>query len=300
MHTVALVLVLASALAHATWNAILKRSRDPEDAGIAMLVLSGIASVGVAVAVGGPLPSRSAVLWSLLSGGFEAAYFATLARALARAPLGSVYTVVRGGALVLVWPISVLALGEHPTRFSVAGTLAVLLGLVAVGASQRPATPAAEEGGPARGGTGIAAAGAAASARSGLLVAAASAVFVAGYHVADKIALSHGGSPSAVNAISLATGAALNLVRRGRGSARAVAALRAQPGACVSAALLAGGSFLLFLMAMRQSGAGVVMTLRNTSILFAQVLAFAMGEPLRRLAVVGAVLVTAGAVLLAL
>ncbi len=51
---------------------------------------------------------------------------------------------------------------------------------------------------------------------------------------------------------------------------------------------------------MKDEGAGVVLTLRNTSILFALVMAFALGERPRRLGVVGAVLVTVGAVLLAL
>ena len=51
---------------------------------------------------------------------------------------------------------------------------------------------------------------------------------------------------------------------------------------------------------MREAGAGVVTTLRNTSILFAQGLAFLLGERPTRLGVIGALLVTAGAVLLAL
>ena len=56
--------------------------------------------------------------------------------------------------------------------------------------------------------------------------------------------------------------------------------------------------FSVFLFGMRSAGAGAVLTLRNTSILFAQVFALVLGERPKRLAVVGAVLVTGGAALL--
>ena len=55
----------------------------------------------------GERPALRSVAWCLAAGTLEAGYFATLARALTRAPLGPVYTIVRG-ALVVAWPISVL------------------------------------------------------------------------------------------------------------------------------------------------------------------------------------------------
>lgn len=80
---------------------------------------------------------------------------------------------------------------------------------------------------------------------------------------------------------------------------RAVEAARAQPFSVVAAGVLAAVGFLVFLGAMANAGAGLVLTLRNTSILFAQMFAALQGDRPKRLGIVGAVLVTAGAVALA-
>lgn len=281
MATSTILLVLASAMAHASWNAILKRSKSPEDAIIGMMLVGGLASAVLALALCVPAPPRAAIVWSLGAGVAETVYFVTLARALSRAPLGPVYTIVRGGALVIVWPVSVALLGEKITLTSILGTLLVLLGLAATGSSERRATSLDH-----------------ATVRSGLVVAATSALFVGTYHLAYKVALSHGGSAGAVNAISLLSGAVLNALVRWPRRKRALAAVAAAPALTLLAGLLGSGGFWLFLMAMRDAGAGAVMTLRTTSILFAQVLAFAMRDPPKRLGIVGAVLVTIGAVLL--
>jgi len=279
--TTTILLVLASALAHASWNAILKRAKSPEDAIIGMMLVGGLGSAAVALVSGVPWPPLPAALWSFGAGLAETVYFITLARALSRAPLGPVYTIVRGGALVVVWPLSVTLLGEKITVASVVGTVLVLLGLAATGASER--------GAPTKD---------AATVRSGLLVAATCAIFVGTYHLAYKVALTNGGSAHAVNAISLSTGAVLNAIVQWKRRKQALAAVTAAPLVTVVAGVLGSGGFILFLMAMRDAGAGVVMTLRSTSILFAQVLAFALGDKLKRLGVIGAVLVTMGAILL--
>lgn len=303
------LLVVASALAHASWNAILKRCRDPENAIVSMMSVAAVCGVLFAAILRMPVPSATSFGWCLTAGVLEVGYFVTLARALARAPLGSVYTIVRGGALVLVWPVSVLLLGEPIGITRLGGTLLVVLGLAATGASERmparvPALPDppssddvsrsddAETGGEGPEPT--------TTLRSGIAVAALCAVFVGGYHLAYKLALESGGRPEAVVSISLSTASILNVAALGARRKLALDALRVQPMRIVIGGLLASLGFLVFLSAMKNEGAGVVLTLRNTSILFAQALAFALGERPRRLGIVGAVLVTAGAILLAL
>jgi uncharacterized membrane protein len=54
-------------------------------------------------------------------------------------------------------------------------------------------------------------------------------------------------------------------------------------------------SFVVFLHALSLSGAGSVLTLRNTSISFAQSMAWWIGEHVSRRQLLGAALVTAGA-----
>lgn len=286
-----MLLVIGSALAHATWNAILKRSRDPENAIFAMMAVAAAVGLIVAFALRMTMPAPRVLAWILASGLLEAAYFVALARALARAPLGSVYTVVRGGALLLVWPLSVIFLSETITAPRAIGTALVMLGLVSTSfAERRPsdavgATPAEVAD--------------AKKVRSGLVVAAVCAVFVAGYHLAYKLALSSGGRPEAVNSLSLTFAVLVNLsVLKPNRRPLVMRALRDEPVRTVIGGVLGSVGFLIFLFAMKDAGAGIVLTLRNTSILFAQVLGVALGERPKRLGVVGAVLVTAGAVML--
>src|SRR5262245_9804526 len=114
------LLVLASAFLHAAWNALLKRERDKDVAGVVVVAIATLAALVVAGAVAGatgrlPFGDRAALAWSLGAGLFEGGYFITLVMALERAPLGTVYTVSRGGAILAVWPVSALWLGESVT-----------------------------------------------------------------------------------------------------------------------------------------------------------------------------------------
>jgi drug/metabolite transporter (DMT)-like permease len=280
------LLVLGSALLHALWNALLKRTRAPEDAVVGVVLVSAASAVTLALATRAPLPGATSIAWCVLSGVLEAFYFVTLARALARAPLGPVYTTVRGGALVVVWPIAIALLGERMTAPIAAGTFLVAVGLVATGAAETPRGRDAEAEG-------------AEPLLRRLGWAAVCALFVGGYQIAYKLALAAGGAPAAVVAISIGSASMANVAALGRARAtRAWAAGRFEPVRIGVAGVLTTLGFAMFLVAMTRAGAGVVVTLRNTSILFAQILAFAMGERPKRLGLVGAALVTVGAVLL--
>jgi drug/metabolite transporter (DMT)-like permease len=125
------------------------------------------------------------------------------------------------------------------------------------------------------------------------------AVFAALYQVGYKMALTKGGQPEAVVSITMLTASAVQVAVIGR--ARRIAALaelRAAPLAVIGAGLVCTLGFVLFVRAMEHGGAGVLTTIRNTSVLFAQGLALLAGERPKRLALIGAVLVTGGAVLL--
>ena len=273
-------LVVASAFVHAWWNALLKRSREPEQAVIGINAFAALTSGAIALALGAPAAGMKAMGWVVLSGLLEAAYFVTLAKALSLAPLGPVYTIVRGGALVLVWPVYVLFLDERLTAFRAAGTALVVLGLASTGAGERK--------------TGTELQG------RGIALAALCACFTGGYHLAYKLALSSGAAPEIVVSVSLAIAALVNLAHVGSVRRRKILeATRAQPFHVVGGGVLASVGFLVFLYAMKSEGAGAVLTLRNISILFAQVFGFFMGDRPKRLGIVGALLVFAGAVLLA-
>jgi drug/metabolite transporter (DMT)-like permease len=271
-------LVVGSAFLHAAWNAMLKRHPDPEAASQGVFAVCAIlGAVGAALWPGAGIGGTS-LAWSAGAGLCEAGYIVSLSRALARSPLGPVYTVSRGGALIVVWPLSIAFLGERVTATALAGTALVAAGLGATGLG----AGAARRGGP-----------------GGLRLAAIAAVFIGGYHIAYKQALAGGGAPALVFTVSLGVAVPLNFLRLDRvGRRAAVAAARARPALIAAAGTMSCASFLIFLVGLAQAGAGAVFTLRNTSVLFAQVLSWLLGERPSRLGALGAAAVAGGAVLL--
>jgi drug/metabolite transporter (DMT)-like permease len=278
LETVALVLVLSSAFFHASWNALLKRHPNPEVGVVSVISVSvvggGLWTLGMQ---GQAFPTTSGLAWALAAGACESIYLASLSRALKAAPLGLAYTVSRGGAMLLVWPVSVLWLGEAVSAWMVAGAVLLGGGLVVMNLT-RPQGPAA----------------------TGVAWAALAAVCIAGYHLAYKLALGEGAQPPALFATGLLVALPVLILERARklGWATLKREAWARPGLVVVTGIICTLSFALLLSALGSSGAGVVLTLRNTSIAFALVLAALQGERLERRQLAGAALVAVGAVLL--
>jgi uncharacterized membrane protein len=278
-------LVVLSAFLHAAWNALLRLEQDKDRALVAAVGAATVLALAVAGIRWGlgdvPFAGAASLGWTLVAGVLEVSYFTSLARALATGPLGPVYTISRGGALLVVWPLSIAAFGEAVTIPALAGSAIVFLGLALSGA-------------------GLPRRDARSQRRGALAWAIACAVSIAGYHLAYKASLAEGGSPSAVFGVSLAVATAINIGRLGGAGRRAAAAIaRARLARVCLMGALCGGSFLILMEALDAGGAGFVLTLRNTSVLFATALAWLVGDPTGRPQVAGAILVAAGAVLMA-
>jgi drug/metabolite transporter (DMT)-like permease len=279
--TTAVVLVIASALLHALWNAGLRVEPD-KDRGVVIAIavgsmVAGVVAVITAVLRGLPFTGPTgvtALAWTLAAGAFEAVYFWTLARALSLGPLGPVYTLSRGGAVLLVWPISITVWHEPVFALSIVGSAVLLAGLVFSGA---------ERG----------------ASRRAVMWALACAAFIAAYHLAYKAALQAHGEPSAVFALSLGFASVINIVRLGA-SGRAAARVMVQKRRwrLISIGVICSVAFLLFMQALATGGAGVIVTLRNTSVVFATAFAWRIGDRPGWRQLVGASLVAVGAVLL--
>jgi uncharacterized membrane protein len=278
-------LVLLSAGLHALWNALLRLEPDKDrglTGAIAIAALFSLAIAGARWAAGEPpFPSTASLGYTVVAGLFEAVYFTTLARALDRGRLGLVYTISRGGAVLVVWPLSIALFGEAATVTSTVGSVLVLIGLAtsARGAHAATAADTAEH-------------------RAALGWALASAASIAGYHLCYKAALRADAGPSATFAVSLALAAALNLVRAGEGRRLVLARLRAAPWKILRMGVICGGSFLILMEALARGGSGFVLTLRNTSVLFATLMAWAIGEVPTTAQLLGAILVAGGAVVM--
>lgn len=272
--------MLVSAFLHAAWNALLRLEPD-KDRGLvgAIACASLFASIvaGVRWALGSsPFTSLEALGWTALAGAFEAVYFMTLAKALELGRLGVVYTVSRGGAVLVVWPLSILWFQEVATVPSTIGSVLVFGGLALSSAGST--------------------AGASRAQRAGVAWAAVCAVSIAGYHLAYKAGLHAGGNPSAIFAVSLSASALISIIRIGsEGRAQLGALVRPRGVRIALMGLLCGGSFLILMEALARGGSGYVLTLRNTSVLFAALLAWAIGEKPRHAEFVGAAIVATGA-----
>jgi uncharacterized membrane protein len=282
MSTRAVALVLISALLHALWNALIKREQEPRSAGAAVLSVAAATAGGLAAwaqlapAPAASFPTRAALGWAVGAGLFEGAYFAALGIALARGPLGPVYTVARGGSMLVAWPASVAWLGEPFGWGSGAGAALVAAGLALTARRPREHTTAAALG-----------------------WASACAVCIGGYHLCYKLALIANVEPRALFALALGLALPINLAAIGRGgAARMVAAIRRSPWRIAVGGSACTTSFLVLLEALRTSGAASVLTLRNTAVVFAQAFALWSGERPGGRALVGAALVVGGAFLL--
>lgn len=274
-------LILASAFLHAFWNARLKRHPEMDVAGSVIFLVCGLSGVAAALTVwifgdAVPFPDGRGALWSLAAGVCEAGYFTLLVIAFRLAPLGTVYTVSRGFAIVATWPLSLLFLGETASLPTLAGAAIVLAGLL------------------------LSTVKLAVSAR-GIGLALASGVFIAGYHIFYKLGIAAGAAPSAVFALSLSVAVPANIALLETERRRRLLPLwRARFISLTTLGIICAASFLLILLALEVAGAGYVLTLRNASILFALLLAWQMGEALNRRQWAGAALVAAGAALLGL
>lgn len=271
------LLVVVSALLHAAWNALVKRENHPDLATIAVLAVSALFAFVAALLYPGRPLAGSALAWAALAGLFEAAYAFTLGRALREAPLSLAYPLSRGVAIVVVWPLSVILFHERASLVSIAGAAAVTAGLFLI--------PGREAGGRVGRGT---------------FFAFLCGLAIAAYHLAYKYALLSGGDAVFVVAISLGLACLLNLAAAPRRVPPLLELLRERPGTIFLAGAACSGSFLLFLLALGEGGAGAVLTLRNVSVVFALGFALALGESPRPMRVAGSFLVAAGAIAVAL
>jgi uncharacterized membrane protein len=281
---VIIALVLLSAFLHATWNALLRLEQDKDRSLVAAIVVATLFAAtiaGVRWSLGAvPFASLNGLGATLLAGVFEAIYFATLARAMERGKLGLVYTISRGGAVLAVWPLSIVLFAELATLPSVAGSLLVLAGLALSGLGAGARGPR--------------------SRRGAIRWAIACAGSIAGYHLFYKAALQRGVNPSACFALSLGVSAVINISRLGgTGRGELGVLVRHRWPRILLMGLVCGGSFLILMEALAIGGSGYVLTLRNTSVLFAAGMAWLIGERPTRIELGGAALVAAGAALMA-
>jgi drug/metabolite transporter (DMT)-like permease len=120
--------VMAAALIHATWNALIKNGTSKQSA---MLVLATCQSVfGVVIAIWRGLPAEAAWLWLLGSGVIHMCYQLCLSYAYEHGDLSRVYPIARGAAPMMVLLVSWVFLPDSLTKTEVVGVLVLGAGIV--------------------------------------------------------------------------------------------------------------------------------------------------------------------------
>ncbi|MDQ3934512.1 MAG: DMT family transporter [Actinomycetota bacterium] len=138
MSAAALALVLPSAVAHATWNMLAKRSNG----GLPYVWLAGAMSsllmvpVVIGVALAGEAHMKpEAVPWMVASGAIHIGYYTMLQRGYGSGDLSVVYPLARGTGPLLATVGAVVILSESPSALTLLGAGAILSAIMLIGLS---------------------------------------------------------------------------------------------------------------------------------------------------------------------
>jgi drug/metabolite transporter (DMT)-like permease len=264
--------VLGAALLHAAWNTLVKASEDKELDTYAVAAGSGVLALIIIPIL--PAPASASWPWLAGSAAVHILYFVFLAGAYRYGELSYVYPIMRGGGPMIVAASGAAVFAEALSGGQWLGVLVVCGGIVAFasGAHDRRAT----------------------------LFALANAAVVGAYTLIDAQGARASAAPASY---TLWFFAANGLVIIAMGWLRRGSAVPRYLGLHWRRALLGGacsvGSYGIALWAMTRAPVALVAVLRETSVIFAAVLAaLVLKEKLtrRRLFATGAVL--AGLILL--
>ena len=136
MTGLAVVLVLVSAFAHASWNLLVRRSDSPELTNWMMLSSGTVLASPFAIFLLITRPPDP-IGWLFVAGtsALHIAYFFTLGRAYKYGELSLVYPVARGLGLALIPIIGVTVLAETVSILAAIGITAIFFGVIAIGSS---------------------------------------------------------------------------------------------------------------------------------------------------------------------
>ena len=239
--------ILFAAALHAGWNALVKTGLDRFSSILFLGILQGAIALLLLPFFG--LPSRAAWPWVLAGSALHSGYKLALIRAYGHGDLSQIYPLSRGTAPLIVAVAGALFLGEGMDPARIAAVAAIAAGIMLMAG---------------RGGL----------TRAGLGWALVTAGFTAAYTLADGVGARVAGSASAF-ILSMIVLDGLTMLAFGlaaRGPAGIAAMLPAwRPGAAAGAMSL--GSYWIAIWAFTKAPLAMVAALRETSVLFAMLIA---------------------------
>lgn len=263
---------LLSALLHAGWNAAVKANRNPAQAMTAQMLLGAILVVPALLWSG--LPDRAAWIWILASTLMNVLTISALLRAYELGGFGLVYPVMRAVAVLLVVPMAAVLTGEKFGPAALAGIIVIALSLavLSLDAARNQAVTL-----------------------KALAWTLAAGVGTAAYIICDAQGVRASGNPWAYGfTVSITNAAAMCWRQRNQGSPWRL--LSGQWTAALPIAVASMASYLLILWVWSHAPIAPAAALRDTSSVFAILIAVVwLKEPFTRTRIV-AVLMAAAAI----
>jgi drug/metabolite transporter (DMT)-like permease len=258
--------VLAAALLHATWNALVKASEDKGLDTVAVAAGSGL----IALLVAPFLPAPAAASWPWLAGSalVHILYFLFLAGAYRWGELSYSYPIMRGGGPLIVAVAGAFLLQEVPSLKEAAAIALISAGILAFahGSHDRRAT----------------------------WFAVGNAVVIASYTIIDAQGARASGAPVSYTLwFFVLNGVVITGLALAQHGGKVPLYLRRHGLRSLAGGACALSAYAIALWAMTKAPVALVAALRETSVIFAAVIAFVVFKEKmtgRRLFATGAVL----------
>lgn len=240
---------LLSAVLHAGWNAAVKAQPKPAEAMTAQMVLSALLGLPGLLWTG--LPAQAAWLWIAGSTVLNLVTVTALLRAYDLIGFGTAYPVVRALSVLLVVPLAAMLSGETLSVYGLVGVALVVVSLMllALGSSRQSSLP-----------------------RASFLWIALAGISAAAYVMCDAQGVRRAGSPLAYGFMVSITNALAMSLWRGA-IARPMQMVREHALAALPIAVASTASYLLILWVFRHAAIAPSAALRDTSSIFALLIA---------------------------
>lgn len=268
--------VMSAALLHASWNAIVKSA--PDKLLTTIMVTSAAAGMSAALIPFLTAPAPSSIPYAVASTLLQIVYFLLLARTYHVADMSQAYPLMRGTAPLIVAMVSAFQMDDALSLFAWIGVMTISLGIciIALGGTRKD--------------------------RRGIRLALLNALVIAGYTLIDGIGVRKSGAPAAYTLwVFLLAGAPLALWAITARRSAFVPYLGRHWRLGMAGGIGTTASYGLALWAMTVAPIAVVAALRETSILFAALIAgFVLREPIGPRRVLSACIIAGGAAILRL
>ncbi len=268
-------LVLAAALIHATWNALLRSGADRYWSVTVMNIAAATSAIPFLIVL--PLPAASAWPYILFSTVIHIGYCLFLIQAYSHGEFGQVYPIARGTSPLLTTCGGLLLAGQHLDLSGWIGVALISAGIISL--TQWKSHPNLKA----------------------LATAFGTGLFIAGYSVTDGIGVRLSGNAVSYSVwlMALLGVSMMAIYAARRGTMIRISLRDIETKKAVISGIISWFGYAIIIWAMKYAPMGTVSALRETSVVFAALIArFFFHERLTKTRLAACSVIAAGAVLI--